>query len=113
MNCPGCSHDNPATVTYCQRCGGKLDLTADEISASLSQEREGDEATDAVYKARRVLVGAVVFFLAALTVYVFAGSAPEKAYHVPSVSNGGDYLEYRYQVNSRMERLEVVSEEKK
>ncbi len=111
MNCPGCAHDNPATVSYCQRCGGKLDLTADEISASLAEERKGEVATDAAYKARRILVGAVVFFLFSLTVYLFSGKVPETAYHVPSVSNGGDYLKYQYRVDARMQPLEIGSEE--
>ncbi len=113
MNCPGCSHDNPGTITYCQRCGGRLDLTADDITASLAEERKGEAAVDAAYKARRFLVGSVIFFLLALTVYVYAGKAPQEAYHVPSVSNGGEYLEYRYAVESRMDRLEIVVEEKK
>lgn len=113
MNCPGCAHDNPATVSYCQRCGGKLDLTVDEISASLAEELRGETATDNALRARRILVGATVFFLLALTVHLFAGNAPESAYHVPSVSNGGEHLEYRYRVEVGMERLEIGSEEKK
>lgn len=113
MNCPGCAHDNPATVAYCQRCGGRMDLTADDISASLAQEREGEAAIDVAYKVRRLLVGSVIFFLLAMTVYVFSGKAPQEAYYVPSVSNGGEYLQYHYPVPSRMDRLEIPVEEKK
>lgn len=107
MNCLACGHNNPATVTFCQRCGGKLDLTADEISASLLEKAKGEQAKSAAFYARRTLVFAVVLLLTAITVFVLSGGAPEEAYHSPSISTGAKYLQYEYKIEKKVEPLEI------
>ncbi len=107
MNCLACNHNNPATVTFCQRCGGKLDLTADEISASLLEKAKGEQAKNAAFYARQALVFAVVLLLIAVTVFALSGGAPEEAYHSPSISTGAKYLQYDYKIEKRIEPVEI------
>ena len=35
MLCPKCNYRNPGTMAYCQKCGGRMDFTADQIAGSL------------------------------------------------------------------------------
>lgn len=108
MNCLSCGHNNPATVTYCQRCGGKLDLTADEISASLFDKAKGEQQKSTSFYARQALIFAVLLFLLAITVFVVSGGAPEQAYHVPSTATGAKYLKYEVKVDRKISGLDRV-----
>jgi len=108
MNCLSCRHSNPATVTYCQRCGTKLDLTADEISASLFEKAKGEQAKSTAYYTRQALIFSIVLFLISLTLFVLSGGAPEDAVHVPSLSGGAKYLKYDYKVEKPIERVEIA-----
>jgi hypothetical protein len=113
MNCLSCGHKNPATVTYCQKCGGKLDLTADQISDALVEKAKGEQAQKAKFYARQVLVFSIVLLLIAITVFAVSGGAPEEAYHLPSVSGGGKYLNYDYKIETNLEMIELPIPEKK
>ncbi len=110
MNCLGCGFDNPATVAYCQKCGGKLNLTADEIQASLVERAKAETAGNTEFYARNALVGMIVFFLFAFTVLWMSGGAREGTYYIPSASNGADYVKVEYQFKPEIRPLGVSLE---
>jgi uncharacterized membrane protein YvbJ len=110
MNCPACGNKNPATVSYCQRCGSRMDLTADEIQASLVEKAKGEILQSTEFYARQSLVFAVVFLLAALTMLVLASGAPAGSFNVPSLSREAKYLQVSNPVNIDVQKLVVPLE---
>jgi uncharacterized membrane protein YvbJ len=108
MNCLSCGHNNSATVTYCQRCGGKLDLTADEISASLFDSAQKEQAKSTAFYARQSLFFSILLFLIAITVYVVSGGAPEQDFRVPSAATGAKYLKYEFKVEKKITGMDRV-----
>jgi len=96
MNCLQCNNSNPATVQYCQRCGARLNLTADEIRDTLIQRVEVERAEKTAANARQGLVFGIVLFLVAVTLFLAVGKAPSGALHLPSASKDAGYVEIRY-----------------
>ena len=91
MKCLTCGHENPATVTYCKKCGKKLNLTHVEIQAALREKAEKESAKNVEYQTRQLLVVAVAFFVLMLTLrIVAAGLRPDEEHlvFVPAVSLG-------------------------
>ena len=95
MNCIKCNHKNPATVAYCQKCGGKLDFTADDIASGLMQRAQDERVKTTEHYARQALVLAILFFAASFTFFIMTGGAPpaEDFHVVPSISSGARYVE--------------------
>ena len=94
MQCLKCSHKNPGTVAYCQRCGAKLDFTADEIQGALIENKREEVAHNTEFYAKQALTFAAVLFLVAVTCLVLSTGAPENApVAIPSASNGSKYVE--------------------
>ncbi|MBI2900168.1 MAG: hypothetical protein HYY17_08275 [Planctomycetes bacterium] len=113
MNCLSCGHGNPATVTYCQKCGGRLDLTADQITASLLDKAKGEQARSTEYYARQALFFGIVLFLIGIAVFLLAGRAPEEDWKIPAVSPAAKYLRYEYKVEKPLPALDLPSPEEK
>ena len=107
MNCIQCQNPNPATVQYCQRCGAKLNLTADEIRDTLIERESLARSDKTEQNARQALVFGIVLLLASLTLYFAAGTAPEGGVHLPSAAQSGSYgeFQYRYEPDVTMERV--------
>jgi hypothetical protein len=103
MNCLTCGHKNPGTVGYCQRCGGKMDLTADEIRDALVEKAKGEEVQKTEFYARQSLVFSAVILLVAITLLALSTGAPEEAYYAPSASSGAKYLEVNYKNEKLLE----------
>lgn len=99
MNCIQCQNPNPATVQYCQRCGSKLNLTADEIRDTLIERESMARQDKTAANARQALMFGIILFVAGLTLFIAAGSPPEGGVHLPSASETGGYgtFEYRYE----------------
>jgi hypothetical protein len=113
MNCIQCNNPNPATVQYCQRCGSKLNLTADEIRDTLI-ERAGQERADKTSaNARQILVFGIILFVAALTLFIAAGPPPEGAVHMPSAAEGAKYAEFKYRYEPDVSKARVPFEVKR
>jgi uncharacterized membrane protein YvbJ len=110
MNCPSCGNKNPATVSYCQRCGSRMDLTADEIQASLVEKAKGEIIQSTEFYARQSLMFAVVLLLFALTMLVLASGAPKETYYVPSMSREVKYLQVTNPINIDVQKLVVPLE---
>lgn len=107
MKCPGCGHQNPATVGYCQKCGGKMDLTADEIQAALVEKARGEIVRSTEFYARQAVVFSLVLLLLMITLFVLAGGAPEESYYIPSASSGSSYVEVKYSSPPALRLLEI------
>ncbi|MHC4608058.1 MAG: hypothetical protein ACYTAF_14195 [Planctomycetota bacterium] len=112
MKCLMCGFPNPGTVSYCQKCGQKLDLTADEIQDSLAETAKKETQKSTEFYARRVLVFAVVFFVFAVTAFVATGGTPAETYYIPSASNGTEYTEVDYRFDVEPEMMDIKLENK-
>jgi hypothetical protein len=113
MNCLTCGHRNPGTVAYCQKCGGKMDFTADEISASLVEKKKGEVVANTEFYAKQSLLLGAILFLVAMTLFVLSTGAPKEGYAVPSVSNGAKYLEIDAKADITLPRMAIPLEVRK
>ena len=114
MQCLKCSHKNPGTVAYCQRCGAKLDFTADEIEGALLEKKREEIAHTTEFYARQALTFASVLFLIAMTCLVLSLGAPETVPPaIPSASNGGKYLDVEPRLDTELPKLMVPLEGRK
>lgn len=107
MNCLVCGFKNPMTVRYCQGCGARLDLTADEIQASLIQKKRGEKIDSAEQSGVQALVFGSAALLLGITVFVLVPEAPDDTYFIPSASNGSRYVEVEYTVKKEMNKMPI------
>lgn len=105
MNCLTCGHKNPGTVSYCQACGAKLDLTADEIRDALVEKARGEVIKSTEFYATQSIKFAVVILLIMVTLFVLASGAPEEIYDIPSVSTGTGHLSLDFKAKVEIPRL--------
>jgi hypothetical protein len=110
MNCIQCQNPNPATVQYCQRCGSKLNLTSDEIRDTLIERESQSRQDKTAQNARQALVFGIILFVASLTLFIAAGSAPEGAVHLPSAAEGAGYSEFQYRYEPEVPKALVPFE---
>lgn len=113
MICLKCSHKNPGTLQYCQRCGAKMDFTADEIRDALVEKARSEKVAETGFHARRLLTLAVSLFLTALTFLILSGGAPEEAYYLPSAAHGAKYVEVEAKISPELPKLSVPLEARK
>lgn len=113
MNCIRCSHNNPATIGYCQKCGAKMDFTADQIEEALVEKKKGEVVANTEYYAKQALTFATVLFLLAISLFFLAGGAPEDGYAVPSVSLDGKHVEVEHKLEAEMPKHLVPLDPKK
>lgn len=113
MQCIQCGHKNPGAVLYCQKCGVKLDMTADEIQKFYA-ERVRDEKLKATEQyAQRTLSFALVVLVIALLVLMFSRGAPRGAYYVPSATVGSEYIKEPDYFNPQIRKLRIPFEEER
>lgn len=110
MNCIQCQNPNPATVQFCQRCGARLNLTADEIRDTFIERASQERADKTSQNARQALVFGIVLFVASLTLFIAAGSPPEGAVHLPSSAEGARYGEFEYRYEPEVQKALVPYE---
>lgn len=93
MKCLTCEFENPGTAAFCKQCGAKLDLTVEEIAASLVANQKIEKKKQTEYWMRQSLFLSAVAFLAAMTFYIFSGGGPEEgaAYYVPAATTKSEY----------------------
>jgi hypothetical protein len=113
MNCLKCNYRNPGTIAYCQKCGAKMDFTADEIAGSLVEKAREETARSTEHYAKHTLTFAAVIFLVAVTVFVLSLGAPEEAYYIPSLSRGAEHVKVEYKVSPELKRLSIPYEIRK
>lgn len=98
MRCVKCGQNNPATVTYCQKCGARLDHSPDEIRDAMLEKARGERARTREYYARQALYFSIIFFLIALTLVFMASGAPDDITSIPSAARGSRYIGLEYNV---------------
>ncbi len=113
MKCPGCGHSNPSTVGFCVRCGGKMDLTADEIHDALVQKARVEIVESSEFYAKQSLVFSIVLALVMITLLVLATGAPEDAYFMPSASGTAKYLKADHRPDLGLQQLVIPLEARK
>ncbi len=102
MQCLKCSHKNPGSVLYCQKCGEKMDLTADEVSQFYEQKIRAEKRDAMFTYALRTLVLAVVVFMVAVTVMVLGGGDPPVTSYIPSAAKDTEFMKVPYRVAPTM-----------
>ncbi|HZN63182.1 MAG TPA: zinc ribbon domain-containing protein [Planctomycetota bacterium] len=110
MNCIQCQNPNPATVQFCQRCGARLNLTADEIRDTLIERESLARVDKTNQNAKQALFFGIVMFIASLTLYIAAGSPPRGAVHLPSAAESATYGEFQYRYEPEMSKARVPYE---
>lgn len=113
MLCPKCKFKNPGTVGYCQRCGGKMDFTADEIAGSLVETARQETASNTEFYARQALTFASVLFLLAMTLWVLSFGAPKEAYYIPALSKGAEHVKVEFKLEPQIPKLTIPLEFRK
>ena len=88
MQCLKCNFKNPGTIAYCQKCGARMDFTADEIAGSLVETAREETAANTEFYAKQSLTFGAILFLLAVTLYVLSFGAPEQSYYIPALSMG-------------------------
>jgi hypothetical protein len=113
MICLACRFKNPATVGYCQRCGAKMDFTADEIRDALVEKATDEVRRNTEFYARQALLFGAALFLVALTALVSIGTPPEDSYYIPSASGGARHLEVEFKQDVEVPKLLIPLEVRK
>ena len=113
MNCLKCNHKNPGTIAYCQKCGAKMDFTADEIAGSLVETAREETAQTTEHYAKHTLTLAAVLFLLSLTLFVLSLGAPEESYYIPALSKGAEHVKVEFKINPDIKKLSIPFEIRK
>jgi hypothetical protein len=114
MKCLKCSHQNAATVGYCQKCGAKMDFTADEIQGALIDKKREEVADSTEFYARQAITFAAVIFLVAITCFALSLGAPDTAPPaIPSAANGSKYVDVEYKSDLEIPKFQVPLEVRK
>jgi hypothetical protein len=113
MQCLKCSHRNPGTIAYCQKCGAKMDFTADEIAGSLVEKAREETARSTEHYAKHTLTFAGVIFLVAATLFVLSFGAPDESYYIPALSRGSEHVKVEYKISPEIRKLAIPYEIRK
>jgi len=113
MQCLKCNHKNPGTIAYCQKCGTKMDFTADEIAGSLVETARDETARNTEHYAKQSLTLAAILFLLAMTLFVLSFGAPEGSYYIPALSKGAEHVKVEFKMDPQIPKLSVPFEIRK
>ena len=113
MNCLKCHYKNPGTMAYCQKCGAKMDFTADEIAGSLVETAREETARNTEFYAKQSLLFTGILFLVALTLYVLSFGAPEESYYIPALSKGSEHVKVEFKIDPQLQKLSIPFEIRK
>lgn len=113
MNCLRCNFKNTGTLAYCQKCGARMDFTADQIAGSLVETAREETAANTEFYAKQSLTFAAVIFLVAITLFVLSLGAPQEAYYIPALSKGSDHVKVEFKLDPQLPKLSVPFEIRK
>lgn len=113
MNCLKCNYKNPGTIAYCQKCGAKMDFTADEIAGSLVETAREETAHNTEHYAKQSLMFAAILFLVTVTLFVLSFGAPEESYYIPALSRGAEHVKVDFKVDPQIPKLSIPIEIRK
>jgi hypothetical protein len=113
MNCLKCNSKNAGSVGYCQKCGAKLDFTADEIAGSLVASARAETARNTEFYVRRTLTLAAVVFLMAVTLWVLTLGEPRDPFAIPALSRGAEHVKVDFKLEPELPKLSIPLEIRK
>jgi len=113
MQCLKCNHKNPGTIAYCQKCGAKMDFTAEEIAGSLAESARKETAAGTEHYAKQALTFAAILFLMSLTLFVLSFGAPEGSYYMPALSRSAKHVKVEFKLDPQLPKLSVPLEIRK
>ena len=113
MQCMKCNYKNPGTIAYCQKCGAKMDFTADEIAGSLVETAREETAQNTEHYAKHTLTFAAILFLVSLTLFVLSLGAPDESYYIPALSKGAEHVKVEFKMTPEVKKLTVPFEIRK
>ena len=113
MNCMKCNYKNPGTIAYCQKCGAKMDFTADEIAGSLVETAREETAQNTEHYARHTLTFAAILFLVSATLFVLSLGSPEESFYIPALSRGSEHVKVEFKMSPEIKKLPVPIEIRK
>jgi hypothetical protein len=113
MQCLKCNFKNPGTIAYCQKCGAKMDFTADEIAGSLVETAREETAANTEFYAKQSLTFGAILFLLAVTLYVLSFGAPEQSYYIPALSKGAEHVKVEFKLDPQIQKLSIPIEIRK
>ena len=113
MNCLKCHYKNPGTMAYCQKCGARMDFTADEIAGSLVETAREETAVNTEFYAKQSLMFAVILFLLTLTLFVLSFGAPEESFYIPALSKGAAHVKVDFKMEPDIPKLSIPYEIRK
>ena len=113
MICLKCHYKNPGTMAYCQKCGARMDFTADEIAGSLVETAREETAQNTEHYAKHTLTFAAVLFLLSLTLFVLSFGAPEESYYIPALSKGAEHVKVEFKMTPDIKKLQIPIEIRK
>ncbi len=96
MKCISCGFTNLSAGVYCHRCGGKLNMSHEEIAASFHEKASQEAASNFEQQVRQVLVLSVCVFLLTLTGFLLFRRRPE-GFALPAASYRAGYAKVQYQ----------------
>jgi hypothetical protein len=113
MNCLKCNYKNPGTIAYCQKCGARMDFTADEIAGSLVETAREETAQSTEFYAKQSLTFAAVLFLVSMTLFVLSLGAPTESYYIPALSKGAEHVKVEFKLEPQLPKLSIPIEIRK
>ena len=113
MNCLKCHYKNPGSSGYCQKCGARMDFTADEITGSLVEKAREETASNTEFYAKQFLMFASIIFILVMTLYVLSFGAPEESYYIPALSKGAEHVKVEYKLDPDIQKLSLPFEIRK
>ena len=113
MNCLKCNYKNPGTIAYCQKCGAKMDFTADEIAGSLVETAREETALNTQHYAKQSLMFSAILFLISLTAFILSFGAPEESYYLPALSKGAEHVKVEFKMDPQIPKLSIPIEIRK
>jgi hypothetical protein len=100
-------------MAYCQKCGARMDFTADEIAGSLVETAREETALNTQFYAKQSLLFSSIIFLLALTLFVLSLGAPEESYYIPALSKGAEHVKVEFKMEPDIPKLSIPYEIRK
>ena len=113
MQCLACNHKNTVSLAYCQKCGSKMDFTADEITGALVEKARQETADATEHHAKQALTLGVALFLLSITLFFLSRGEPEAVYALPSHSMGAKHVEVENKSTQEIPKLVIPIEFRK
>jgi len=107
-----CNYKNPARSPIAQKCGAKMDFTADEIAGRSSRRRE-ETAQNTEHYAKHTLTFARRPVPAVADALRPVVRRPEESYYVPALAGRGSTVRLEFKLSPEVKKLSIPIEIRK